>query len=546
MHDPSRPPTRRGAQRLLLFVLVGAASLLGACTYTVDSTLDAPDANPGDFRCARAVRPGSPRIGLCTLRAAIMESNATVLRERIEVPTGVYSLTLPIAEGGGALEVTSGVSIRGAGSGMTVIDAGGGCSSPLSGHGVFFIDAPGGVRISELTVRGGGNVQEGGGIYATATNLVLEDVVLQDNFGFTGGGGLRVRGGSTATVRRSSILENCAQGAFGGGVWNSSELFVHDSTIAGNVSNRAGGIRNTGTLNLRNTTVSGNTVDSPQAGVGGISQVGFAFLNNVTVTGNVGQGNFEDSFRGGGIQTSAGATTVMRNSIVAGNDGAGGPNDCVGPLTSDSRYNLIGDSEGCEFDGSTETFLLDVDPLLLPLADNGGATDTHALDPGSPALDVGYEFPPPAVNACEARDQRGVPRPQGAGVCDLGAYERTSAGFFVTGFVLVDAGANVDLRPLRNGELLNLGRLPPQLSVRAVVPGAAPGSVVFDFDDVSGFQTENAAPYALDGDAPAGDYIPVPLSGGPHEIRATPFAAANGGGAAGGSLSVSFWVIGSN
>jgi len=546
MHDSSRLHARRGAQPLLRFVLVGAAALLGACTYTVDSTLDAPDANPGDFRCARAARPGSSRVGLCTLRAAIMESNATLLRERIEIPPGVYALTLPIAEGGGALEVTSGVSIRGAGAGATVVEVGAGCSSPLSGHGVFFLDARGGVRISDLTVRGAGNVQEGGGIYATATNLLLEDVVLQDNFAFTGGGGLRVRGGSTATVRRASILGNCAQGAFGGGIWNSSELFVHDSTIAGNVSNRTGGIRNSGTLNLKNTTVSGNTVDSPEAGVGGISQVGFAFLNNVTVTGNVGRGNDEASFRGGGMQTSSDATTVMRNSIVAGNDGAGGPADCVGPLTSDSRYDLIGDSEGCEFDGSTATFLLDVDPLLLPLADNGGATDTHALDPGSPALDVGYAFPPPAVNACEARDQRGVPRPQGAGVCDLGAYERTSAGFFVTGFVLVDAGANVDLQPLRNGELLNLGQLPPQLSVRAVVPGAPPGSVVFDFDDVAGFQIENAAPYALDGDAPAGDYIPVPLSGGPHEIRATPFAAANAGGAAGGSLSVSFWVIGSN
>jgi hypothetical protein len=236
----------------------------------------------------------------------------------------------------------------------------------------------------------------------------------------------------------------------------------------------------------------------------------------------------------------------MRNSIVAGNDGAGGPDDCVGELTADSRYDLIGDSEGCEFDGSTATFLLDVDPLLLPLADNGGATDTHALDPGSPALDVGYAFPPPAVDACEARDQRGVPRPQGAGVCDLGAYERTTAGFFVTGFVLVDAAADVDLGPLRNGELLNLGQLPPELSVRAVVPGAPPGSVVFDFDGTSAFQTENVSPYALGGDNPAGNYLPVSLSGGPHEIRATPFAGANGGGAAGGSLSVSFGVIGSN
>jgi hypothetical protein len=53
------------------------------------------------------------------------------------------------------------------------------------------------------------------------------------------------------------------------------------------------------------------------------------------------------------------------------------------------------------------------DPLLDPLADNGGPTETMALRAGSPAIDLGSGCPP--------RDQRGVPR---AGVCDSGAYER--------------------------------------------------------------------------------------------------------------------------
>ncbi|MEJ8672811.1 choice-of-anchor Q domain-containing protein [Streptomyces sp. MS1.AVA.1] len=56
------------------------------------------------------------------------------------------------------------------------------------------------------------------------------------------------------------------------------------------------------------------------------------------------------------------------------------------------------------------------DPLVGPLADNGGPTDTVALLPGSLALD--------AADGCPATDQRGVARPQGA-ACDIGAYERT-------------------------------------------------------------------------------------------------------------------------
>ncbi len=57
-----------------------------------------------------------------------------------------------------------------------------------------------------------------------------------------------------------------------------------------------------------------------------------------------------------------------------------------------------------------------VDALLGPLADNGGQTSTHALLAGSPAIDAGDD------GACPAEDQRGEPRPSGAG-CDVGAFE---------------------------------------------------------------------------------------------------------------------------
>ncbi|MGH7230473.1 MAG: hypothetical protein ACREJU_03840, partial [Nitrospiraceae bacterium] len=68
-----------------------------------------------------------------------------------------------------------------------------------------------------------------------------------------------------------------------------------------------------------------------------------------------------------------------------------------------------------------------------------------------------------------------------------------------------------------------------------------PGSVVFGYDGTLSIQTENASPYALGGDA-AGDYTPFGLSTGSHTLTATPFAAMAGGGAAGGSRTITFAV----
>jgi hypothetical protein len=81
--------------------------------------------------------------------------------------------------------------------------------------------------------------------------------------------------------------------------------------------------------------------------------------------------------------------------------------------------NLIGDGRGSgltsnEFGDQVGAADAPIDPRLGPLQDNGGPTPTHALLPGSPAIDTS--------SACPATDQRGVTRPQGAG-CDIGAFE---------------------------------------------------------------------------------------------------------------------------
>ncbi len=127
---------------------------------------------------------------------------------------------------------------------------------------------------------------------------------------------------------------------------------------------------------------------------------------------------------------------MITNSIVAGNTAGGGMSDIdpgTGAITVD--YSLIGDTSGSGITGGTGTGnILDVDPMLGPLAGNGGPTQTHTLLSGSPAIDMGD----PAIlfNPAEF-DQRGSPFARvvdGGGLrIDMGAYERqtVAANFFV-------------------------------------------------------------------------------------------------------------------
>ena len=79
------------------------------------------------------------------------------------------------------------------------------------------------------------------------------------------------------------------------------------------------------------------------------------------------------------------------------------------------------------------------DPLLGPLASNGGPTQTHALLPASPAVDAGDPAAPGSGGtACAASDQQGTLRPLGA-KCDIGAYERL-VSFSITGITPNHAG----------------------------------------------------------------------------------------------------------
>jgi len=109
----------------------------------------------------------------------------------------------------------------------------------------------------------------------------------------------------------------------------------------------------------------------------------------------------------------AGGTVLLKNTIVAYN----GATNCSGGVTSNG-YNLE-DADTCGLNATGD--ITDTNPLLGPLADNGGDTLTHALLEGSPAIDRG------TCVAGITTDQRGVTRPQG-GTCDMGAYEYAQEG----------------------------------------------------------------------------------------------------------------------
>jgi len=134
-------------------------------------------------------------------------------------------------------------------------------------------------------------------------------------------------------------------------------------------------------------------------------------MDNSTVSGNP----------AGGIVN--GGTATLQNSIVDNNAGI----NCGGTITITSHgYNLSSD-DTCKLNGPGD--LNNHDPLLGPLQNNGGATQTMALLPGSPAIDGGN---PSGCTDNQGHllktDQRGMPRPdpEDRGGCDVGAYERQS------------------------------------------------------------------------------------------------------------------------
>jgi len=157
----------------------------------------------------------------------------------------------------------------------------------------------------------------------------------------------------------------------------------------------------------------GSTPDNIQSQGGGILSYGNLTLTNSTVSGNTATN------ASGGIYNAG--TARLTNTIVARNRATADPD--VGGMAFDSEgNNLIGNTGGST-GWSASDLLNQQKPLLGPLQNNGGPTNTLALWPGSPAIDAADN------DRCPAVDQRGITRKDGDGdrtvICDIGAYERS-------------------------------------------------------------------------------------------------------------------------
>ena len=216
-----------------------------------------------------------------------------------------------------------------------------------------------------------------------------------------GAGGVDASGVDALTITNSTISGNSTLGD-GGGIIAYGTTTISGTTINGNSAVHGSGVlvQNSGlpTTTLINSTVSGNTFGTAIENVRGV-----VVLKDSTVAGNA---------TGVTNQATSGGTFTVTNSILSN----AGPNCALGSIHS-GGYNVVSDVS-CGFSG---TDLTSTDPNIAALAQNGGPTATHALNPGSPAIDR-----IPSAGGCNGSgvttDQRGVPRPSGSG-CDVGAYE---------------------------------------------------------------------------------------------------------------------------
>lgn len=248
----------------------------------------------------------------------------------------------------------------------------------------------------------GGAINAG---YVTLTDSRVENSVASSGVEAAYGGGIRASLDIACT--RSSVSGNQASSGganygYGGGLYAAFTAELVGCTVDSNSAGVAGGIYASNDLSLTNSTVSGNTAST--AGTGGIEGNGITITSS-TISNNLG-------YCGGLL----GGTITMNASIVAKNHSWF--NDCddlsAGNPVSGAN-NLVGMPSQSTFVPEDTLF---GDPILTPLADHGGPTQTHALSANSPAIDQGG-------STLLTTDQRGAGYPRVAGVAaDIGAYER--------------------------------------------------------------------------------------------------------------------------
>ncbi|MEM8680816.1 MAG: choice-of-anchor Q domain-containing protein, partial [Planctomycetota bacterium] len=333
-----------------------------------------------------------------------------------------------------------------------------GNSAVFRGGGIFDLGFGSSLVASSVS---GNSARDGGGIHSYSELLTLNRSTLIGNSAFGEGGAIKHSGGELR-LHESTIAANYAQGN-GGGIVNYGVISLWQSTITGNstpsngggIFNDAGwayvrystisdnsayalggGIYNRANVAVISSTLSANTAGFSGGGLFNSASASFvdqgATLDNSTLSGN-------SAARGGAITNRLGGSMAVSHSTVTGNSATigGGILSVDGDAAQTSvDHSIVAGNEaltGSNIEGTlvdNTLNLVDIDPMLGPLADNGGLTRTHALYPGSPAIDAGDPNATAGIGDVPSWDQRGflysrvfdgddVP---GARI-DIGAYE---------------------------------------------------------------------------------------------------------------------------
>ena len=243
---------------------------------------------------------------------------------------------------------------------------------------------------------------DGGGIYNQRSMLTVSNCFIHHNRAVMGGGiyndGSGSGGNATLNVLNSTLSDNRAGSGGGAGIYNNGSgggnatLSVLNSTLRDNIANafpsataHGAGIYNDGssgrtTLTVLNSTISNNSVIGQRGSGGGIYNRGTLNVRNSTFSGNFARS-------GGGIYNVGGG--ALSGTIFNAN-----PIYTLSGTLVSRGYNLSSDDGGRVLyrDGDR----INTNPLIGPLQANGGPTLTHALLPGSPAINAGNpNFTPP-------------------------------------------------------------------------------------------------------------------------------------------------------
>jgi hypothetical protein len=392
-----------------VFNLIPAGRVTAQTTITVTSTADS---------------------GAGTLRAALASAANGDTIDASGV-TGAILLT------SGELLVTKSVVIHGPGPANLAVD--GNAAGRVFHIGSGNVVTIAGLAITNGYASGAFPANNGGGIYNDGVfgraTLTVSNCTLSGNVASSDGGGTYNDGSfgsATLTVNASTLSSNSASrdgaGIYNYGAFGSATLTVSASTLRSNSASRyGGGIDNSGVYGSATLTVSASTLSSNSASSdgAGIYNEGYAGTGAVQIATSTLSGN--SATRSGGAIHNNGvggsANVEIGSTILKAGASGGNIANASGTVSSDS-YNLASDDGGGFLTGTADH--INTDPMLGPLQDNGGPTFTHALLPGSPAIDKGANL------SGYPTDQRGFPRmvdrpciansPGGDGT-DIGAFE---------------------------------------------------------------------------------------------------------------------------